>query len=75
MSNYYLLKMKRDKHIEEKCGKDAINYLTFQRYLIVYLLIVTILSISVLLPINFSGSSISDNKVFGSTTIVNVRPE
>jgi hypothetical protein len=47
----------RDRHINEKCGKDAIYYLVFQRYLIVYLFIVTIISVSVLLPINLNGTA------------------
>lgn len=42
----------RDKHINEKCGKDAIYYLVFQRYLLVYMLIITVLSLAFLLPIN-----------------------
>lgn len=69
----YIFKLK-DKHINEKCGKDAIYYLVFQRYLIVYLFIVTIISVSVLLPINLNGTALADNRVFGSTTIVNILP-
>lgn len=49
--------LNRDRHINEKCGKDAIYYLVFQRYLIVYLFIVTIISVSVLLPINLNGTA------------------
>ncbi|CAF0879653.1 unnamed protein product [Brachionus calyciflorus] len=68
----HMFKLK-DKHINEKCGKDAIYYLVFQRYLIVYLFIVTIMSISILLPINLHGT-LYPQRVFGSTTIVNVVP-
>lgn len=69
----HLFKLK-ERHINEKCGKDAIYYLVFQRYLITYLFIVTILSISVLLPIHLQGT-LFNRKVFGSTTIVNVIPD
>ena len=68
-----LFKLK-DKHITEKSGKDAIYYLAFQRYLIVYQLIVTILSCSILLPINLNGGALLNAKIFASTTIVNVIP-
>ncbi len=50
-----LVKLK-DKHIEEKCGKDAHYYIVFQRYLIVYLLVVSIIAMSVIFPINIQGS-------------------
>ncbi len=45
----------RDQHILDKCGKDALYYILFQRYLIIFLTIVTVLSISIILPINYSG--------------------
>ena len=50
-----LLCLLRDSDILEKCGPDAVQYLSFQRYLLVYLSIITVLSISVVLPINFQG--------------------
>ena len=45
----------RDAHILQKCGPDAVQYLKFQRYLMVYMAIVTVLSIAVILPCNFQG--------------------
>jgi hypothetical protein len=45
----------RDKHINEKSGHDATYYLVFQRYLIVYQCIITVISSSVILPINLNG--------------------
>ncbi len=50
-----LVKLK-DKHIEEKCGKDAHYYIVFQRYLIVYSLVISIIAMSVIFPINIQGS-------------------
>jgi ABC-type enterochelin transport system permease subunit len=46
----------RDIDILHKCGRDAVQYLSFQRYLIVYITIITIISIAVVLPINFQGN-------------------
>ena len=53
----------RDSDILEKCGPDAVQYLSFQRYLLVYLSIITVLSISVILPINFMGELGKYNRV------------
>ena len=46
----------RDEHILQKCGRDAVQYLTFQRYLLVYMAVITVLSIGVVLPCNFQGN-------------------
>jgi len=64
----------RDEHILEKCGKDALYYIMFQRYLIIYLVIATLTCVGLILPINMTGKIISDKAVFGSTTIVNLDP-
>ena len=45
----------RDDMILRRSGKDAVQYLKFQRYLMVYVAVITILSIGVILPINFQG--------------------
>lgn len=42
----------RDQHIKDKSGEDALYYLVYQRYLIVYSIIITVLSVSILLPLN-----------------------
>ena len=44
-----------DPDIAAYCGDDALQYLRFQRYIIVYLVIIVIASICVILPINFQG--------------------
>ena len=45
-----------DDEIEIDYGEDALQYLTFQRYIIGYLLLVMVLCLSVILPLNFTGS-------------------
>ncbi len=65
----------RDVHIKEKSGKDALYYLIFQRYLILYLFIITCLSMSILLPINILNEYVNNkDRVFSQTTISNVDP-
>ena len=46
----------RDIDILHKCGRDAVQYLSFQRYLLIYVSIITVISIAVILPINFQGN-------------------
>ena len=46
----------RDNHLSQKCGPDALLYLVFQRYIIVYLLIVTVISVGIVLPVNYHGN-------------------
>ena len=50
-----MVSVSRDEHILVKSGKDAVQYLTFQRYLICYMALVTLFSIAIILPINFQG--------------------
>ena len=45
----------RDDHIASRCGLDAVQYLQFEQYLIVYMAVVTVLSLAVILPVNLSG--------------------
>ncbi|XP_047660008.1 CSC1-like protein 1 isoform X1 [Tachysurus fulvidraco] len=59
--------------VKERCGIDAVHYLSFQRHLIILLLIVCVLSISVILPVNLSGNLLGkDPYNFGRTTIANL---
>ncbi|XP_068110593.1 calcium permeable stress-gated cation channel 1 isoform X3 [Hyperolius riggenbachi] len=63
----------KDEEIQSKCGIDAITYLSYQRHLLVLMLLVCVLSVSVILPVNFSGDLLGDAPAqFGRTTIVNV---
>ena len=44
-----------DEKYMRKCGVDAVNYLKFQRHLIVFVGIITISCVGIVLPINFQG--------------------
>uniref|UniRef100_A0A8C6KEG1 Transmembrane protein 63B n=1 Tax=Nothobranchius furzeri TaxID=105023 RepID=A0A8C6KEG1_NOTFU len=45
----------KDEEIREKCGEDAVHYLSFQRHIIGLLVVVGVLSVGIILPVNFSG--------------------
>uniref|UniRef100_A0A8C7NBL1 Transmembrane protein 63B n=1 Tax=Oncorhynchus kisutch TaxID=8019 RepID=A0A8C7NBL1_ONCKI len=51
----------RDEEIREKCGEDAVHYLSFQRHIIGLLVVVGVLSVAIVLPVNFSGNLLGDN--------------
>uniref|UniRef100_A0A8D3C8H4 Transmembrane protein 63B n=1 Tax=Scophthalmus maximus TaxID=52904 RepID=A0A8D3C8H4_SCOMX len=59
----------KDEEIREKCGEDAVYYLSFQRHIIGLLVVVGVLSVGIILPVNFSGNLLGD---FGRTTIANL---
>ncbi|XP_065592232.1 CSC1-like protein 1 isoform X1 [Cyrtonyx montezumae] len=62
-----------DDEIHDRCGEDAIHYLTFQRHIICLLVAVSILSVGVILPVNLSGDLlVKDPYSFGRTTIQNL---
>lgn len=65
----------KDKDILKKSGQDAIQYLTFQRYLIIYTTIVMVLVVAIIVPVNFSGNNIGNKTDFGHTTIGNLDPD
>uniref|UniRef100_I3IVZ0 Transmembrane protein 63A n=1 Tax=Oreochromis niloticus TaxID=8128 RepID=I3IVZ0_ORENI len=69
------LKMRiNDEKIKAKCGMDAIHYLSYERHLIYLLLILTVLSIGVILPVNMTGGLLNiDKQKFGETTIGNLK--
>ncbi|KAL7735893.1 hypothetical protein ACLKA6_002346 [Drosophila palustris] len=59
-------------------GPDAVHYLSFQQHLMVVMSVVTIVSLAVILPINFlNGPTDTDYDVnaFGRTTMANLSPE
>ncbi|NWR71275.1 CSC1 protein, partial [Centropus unirufus] len=63
----------KDEEIQSKCGIDATTYLSFQRHLLVLLTLVCVLSVAVILPVNFSGDLLGHNPThFGRTTIANI---
>uniref|UniRef100_A0A4W3H235 Transmembrane protein 63B n=1 Tax=Callorhinchus milii TaxID=7868 RepID=A0A4W3H235_CALMI len=63
----------KDEEIREKCGEDAVHYLSFQRHIIGLLVIIGVLSVGIVLPVNFSGDLLENNAYsFGRTTIANL---
>ncbi|RDD46618.1 CSC1-like protein 2 [Trichoplax sp. H2] len=59
--------------IEKKCGADSVRYLIFQQYMILLLVVYTVLSIGIILPVNIQGLLDSQDK-FDATTITNINP-
>ncbi|KAH9641349.1 hypothetical protein HF086_016343 [Spodoptera exigua] len=56
-----------------KCGPDAVHYLSFQRHAITLMFIVTLVSIGLILPINFQGTNLNvDSSTFSRTTLSNL---
>lgn len=53
----------RDEEIREKCGEDAVHYLSFQRHIIGLLVVVGVLSVGIVLPVNFSGDLLGENNM------------
>ncbi|XP_064621129.1 calcium permeable stress-gated cation channel 1-like [Lineus longissimus] len=62
----------KDEHIQRKSGKDAVQYLSFQRYLILFTAIICLFSICVVLPVNFQGDLEGNTQAFGHTTMSNI---
>ncbi|KAL4238495.1 Transmembrane protein 63C [Mactra antiquata] len=62
----------RDADIVKKCGQDAMQYITFQRHILLYVVIVTLLSTAIIVPVNFTGKNIGNATDFGHTTIANL---
>uniref|UniRef100_A0A674PGJ1 Transmembrane protein 63C n=1 Tax=Takifugu rubripes TaxID=31033 RepID=A0A674PGJ1_TAKRU len=63
----------RDEEIRSKCGIDAVTYLSFQRHVILLMTVFCLLSLTVILPVNFSGKLQGDSpENFGRTTLANV---
>ncbi|XP_034148064.1 CSC1-like protein 2 isoform X4 [Esox lucius] len=68
----------KDEEIRDKCGEDAVHYLSFQRHIIGLLVVVGVLSVGIVLPVNFSGNLLVEANTknnaysFGRTTIANL---
>ncbi|KAM4598826.1 CSC1-like protein 2 isoform 2-T3 [Fundulus diaphanus] len=66
----------KEDEIREKCGEDAVHYLSFQRHIIGLLVVVGVLSVGIILPVNFSGNLLENKPYdFGRTTIGNLNSE
>uniref|UniRef100_A0A671X3T9 Transmembrane protein 63A n=1 Tax=Sparus aurata TaxID=8175 RepID=A0A671X3T9_SPAAU len=59
-----------EEKIKSRCGMDGVHYLSFQRHLIVLLVIIMVMSLGVILPVNLTGDLL-DNE-FGRTTLGNL---
>uniref|UniRef100_A0A673KE35 Calcium permeable stress-gated cation channel 1-like n=1 Tax=Sinocyclocheilus rhinocerous TaxID=307959 RepID=A0A673KE35_9TELE len=69
---FYFFSSHRDEEIRSKCGIDAITYLSFQRHIILLMMVVCLLSLTIILPVNLSGNLLDSPQNFGRTTVVNV---
>lgn len=65
----------RDEHILSKCGLDAVQYLSFQRNIILLVGIINLISLGIVLPINFAGLLEGGPSAFGHTTVSNIHPQ
>lgn len=54
----------RDEEIRSKCGIDAVTYLSFQRHIILLMMVVCLLSLTIILPINLSGNLLGNSITF-----------
>ncbi|CAD7078005.1 unnamed protein product [Hermetia illucens] len=68
------LKLKKEEILAHS-GPDAVHYLSFQQHLMLVMAIITLVSIVVILPINFQGTLSGDVNSFGHTTISNLEPQ
>ncbi|XP_064195219.1 CSC1-like protein 1 isoform X1 [Anguilla rostrata] len=65
-----------EETIKERCGSDAVHYLSFQRHLIALLTIICVTSVAIILPVNLSGDLLgNDPYSFGRTTIGNLQKD
>nr|CAD7397451.1 unnamed protein product [Timema poppensis] len=64
----------KDESILQKCGPDAVQYLSFQRHILFYMSVMMVISLGVVLPINFQGTLQGDETNFGHTTLSNLDP-
>jgi len=55
-------------------GPDAVQYLRFQKYIIIFILFTTTVSLGVILPLNFQGTQLGNATDFGHTTLANLNP-
>jgi len=64
-----------DKQIDQLAGPDAVQYLRFQKHLLIFVSITTLLCICLILPFNFQGNKQGSVLDFGHTTLANLDPE
>ncbi|XP_036405585.1 CSC1-like protein 1 [Megalops cyprinoides] len=65
-----------EEMVKDRCGSDAVHYLSFQRHLIVLMVIICVSSMAIILPVNLSGNLLgNDPYSFGRTTIGNLQKD
>merc|ERR1719318_2065769 len=64
----------REKKLVDLMGPDAVQYLRFQKYIIIFILLITAVSLGVILPLNFQGTQLGNATDFGHTTLANLNP-
>ncbi|CAL1280969.1 unnamed protein product [Larinioides sclopetarius] len=64
----------KDDQILKRNGPDAIQYLSFQRHIIIFLAIICIICLTVVLPVNYQGDLVDADSSFGRTTLSNLNP-
>jgi len=63
-----------EKRLQGLMGPDAVQYLRFQKYIIIFILFTTTVSLGVILPLNFQGTQLGNATDFGHTTLANLNP-
>lgn len=58
-----------------RAGPDGLLYISFQRSLIVLTALMAAVSLTVALPINYSGTMRNSNDTFSLTTLSNLAPQ
>ena len=66
----------QEKKLVDMMGPDAVQYLRFQKYMIIYIFFTTVMSCFVILPMNLSGTQLGKGNTtdFGHTTLANLNP-
>jgi len=65
----------QEKKLVDVMGPDAVQYLRFQKYVIIYIFFTCAVSCFIILPINIHGSQIGNGTDFGGTTLANLNPK
>ena len=65
----------REKKLVDRVGSDAVQYLRFQKYMIIYIFFTSVISCFIILPLNFTGSQLGNATDFGHTTLANLDPK
>ncbi|XP_003707570.1 transmembrane protein 63 isoform X1 [Megachile rotundata] len=63
-----------DEELLKRVGPDGLLYISFQRHLIILMILMVIVSLGIALPVNFHGNMQGDEATFGHTTLSNLDP-